>query len=321
MFARGVPVAGSGKAEVMLDGYTFRQTQLAYIKAAMDQITEYRPFGNSPQQVAGFIAESEARKTAFFAKNSLQESGRASLRLAHEAGHAAAVQVYAIMKSTYTADAKSWQLITRLPKGDNSPVKTINRMAAMAELWSTLPFPPGQSAQFVAGNITLAQFQGLLGALRDKQSDGVSCNQAFQKEEGNLHERDEVNRRFISGALIQGRAQFAPGTPDRKVIDAIPTAPSTLAPAQSLITVATSPAPGAVHLEFSALHATSFEVWHKAPGQPAFVHVGDVILPGVYDALGLAPGAHEYEIVGVNSRGAGPASAPGTINVAAQAVA
>lgn len=305
----------------MLDGYTFRQTQLAYIKAAMDQITEYRPYGNTPQQVAGFITESETQKTAFLAKNSLQEAGRASLRLAHEAGHAAAVQVYAIMKSTYTADAKSWQLITRLPKGDNSPVKTINRMAAMAELWSTLPFPPGQSTQFVAGNITLAQFQTLLSTLRDKQTDCVSCNQAFQKEEGNLNEREETNRRFIGGALIQGRAQFAPGTPGRKVIDAIPTAPSTSAPAQATITEATSPAPGAVHLEFTALRATSFEVWHKAPGQPAFIHVDDVILPGVYDVLGLAPGAHEYEIVGVNSRGTGPASAPGTITVAAQAVA
>jgi hypothetical protein len=41
----------------------------------------------------------------------------------------------------------------------------------------------------------------------------------------------------------------------------------------------------------------------------------------VYAVAGLEPGAHEYEIVGVNSRGTGPASAPSTINVAAEAAA
>ena len=145
----------------MLDSYTFRQTQLIYIKAAMDEVAEFRPFGNSPGQVAGFIAESEVQKADFLAKRALRESGRAGYRLSHGVGHRAAVQVYAMMKSVYSSDAKSSQLIVRLPKGDTSATKTINRMAAMAELWSTLPLPPGQSVPFAAGSITLAVFNGV----------------------------------------------------------------------------------------------------------------------------------------------------------------
>ena len=45
------------------------------------------------------------------------------------------------------------------------------------------------------------------------------------------------------------------------------------------------------------------------------------MLPGKYDTAGLAAGAQEYQIVGVNSRGEGAASVPGTVNVAAVAVA
>ena len=55
---------------------------------------------------------------------------------------------------------------------------------------------------------------------------------------------------------------------------AVPTDPSTQKPAQAEITVAESPAEGVVELEFDATHATSFQVWLKAPGEAQFVLVG-----------------------------------------------
>jgi hypothetical protein len=42
---------------------------------------------------------------------------------------------------------------------------------------------------------------------------------------------------------------------------------------------------------------------------------------GVYDATGVVAGAHEYKVVGVNSRGPGPESAVASISVAAAAAA
>jgi hypothetical protein len=92
-------------------------------------------------------------------------------------------------------------------------------------------------------------------------------------------------------------------------------------PAQAVITQAESPDAGEVHLEFTADHATSFQVWHKGPGEAQFVLVAEPLLPGEYDTAGLPVGAHEYQIVGVNSCGEGPASLPSTVNVAAEAVA
>jgi len=300
----------------MLEEYSFRQTQLAYIKGAMDLLTAYRPFGKTPVQVATYITEAEAQKIAFLAKNSLRESGRAGLRLAFDAGRKAAVQVYAMMKSMYSADTKIVDVILRLPKPNNSPAQTLTRMQATAELWSTLPNPPGQAVPFAAGSITLAIYNGLLADLSAAQADYLACTQQFQKEEGNLNEKEDAYRKFISGALTQGRAQFAEGTPARQVIDGIPTQPTAQPPAQSVITAATSPAIGAVHLEFAADHATSFQVWHKGPGEPIFAKVADVLLPGVYDVTGLVAGAHEYQIVGENSRGDGAASVPGSVTVA-----
>ena len=131
-----------------------------------------------------------------------------------------------------------------------------------------------------------------------------------------MNEKEEVYRKFIGGALTQGRAQFAEGTPARQVIDGIPTEPTAQAPAQAVITAATSPAIGAVHLTFTADHATSFQVWHKGPGEVVFAQVAEVLAPGVSDVTGLAAGAHEYQIVGENSRGDGAASLPGTVTVA-----
>ena len=82
-----------------------------------------------------------------------------------------------------------------------------------------------------------------------------------------------------------------------------------------MISAATSPAPGAAHLEYDALHATSFDVLHKGPGEISFTKVVDDTLVKVYDASGLAAGSHEYKVIGQNSRGNGPESAVSTIVV------
>lgn len=114
--------------------------------------------------------------------------------------------------------------------------------------------------------------------------------------------------RFVTAALTQGRVLYGPDTPERAVLDGIPTAPSTQPPDQADIDLAESPDDGTVRLEFSAEHAASFKVFHKGPGDAVFTEVADVLLPGEYSAVGLSAGSHDYKIVGVNSRGEDPAS-------------
>jgi len=96
----------------------------------------------------------------------------------------------------------------------------------------------------------------------------------------------------------------------------IPTGPSWQSPAKAVITAATSPGVGAVHLEFSATHATSYDVLHEGPGDPAFTLVADDIIVTTYNATGLVAGAHECKVLGRNSRGTGPESDVSGVNLA-----
>jgi len=73
-------------------------------------------------------------------------------------------------------------------------------------------------------------------------------------------------------------------------------------------------------LWYGAEGATSFQVWHKGPGEPVFALV-DTTVSGEYAVFGLAGGMHAYKAVGLNAAGAGPASEPFTVEVAAVAAA
>ena len=108
---------------------------------------------------------------------------------------------------------------------------------------------------------------------------------------------------------------------DRAYINAIPTEPSQQLPEQAEIIEIDSPLPGTAALSFIADRATSFSIWHKAPGASIFTEVGESLVPGEFVLGGLATGEHAFQVVGENSRGNGPASLPATIEVAAAAAA
>ena len=299
----------------MLEQYNFHLEQLLFTKGAMDQLADFRPFSKTPAQVATMITNTQGMRVAFLAKFSVRESGRAGLRAAQATGHKAAVQVYAFARSLYAADRKSLEMIRRLPKRDATAAQTITRMSAISELWAALPNPPDQSKAFAAGPLTKAAFDALLADLNAKQADYAACTLEFSKKDADLGELDKGNAEFITGALAQGRAQYLPDTPGRNVVDAIPSVPASQPPDQAVISVAESQAGGAVRLEFAAERATSFQVWHKGPGEAQFTKA-DEALDGVYVKTGLSEGQHQYQAVGVNSRGEGEASAPVSLGVA-----
>ena len=148
------------------------------------------------------------------------------------------------------------------------------------------------------------------------QTGFAAVDQDYQIAQGDLHEQTEILEEFVTAAMIIGRAQFLPGTPEREVIDAIPTEPAQQPAEQAVILVASSPAAGSIHLVFDAERATQFDVLQKGPGDPDFSVVANDIIVKVYDATGLAAGSYDFKVVGRNSQGPGPESAVSTIVVA-----
>jgi len=163
-------------------------------------------------------------------------------------------------------------------------------------------------------------FETLKNDLKAKLKTHDGCDAKLKRELAAFRELVERLGQFASAALVQGRKIYRPGTPERALIDAVPTAPSTQAPAQAQITVAESPSFGAVRLVVEAEHATSFEIWRKGPADEEFVKVADVLKPGDYTDSGLDAGDYEFKAFGVNSRGEGPVSAVVTVTVEVETV-
>ena len=313
----------------MFEKYTFELLRHRYIKGAMDAIPSFRPDGKTPADVGAMIANAIAST----GPRGLYEAAKATLELAQgeydediTEGHDVCVQVYPIMKSRFRADPGSLSAIDSLPTEDESSTETFNRLKAISNLWGKLPNPPGSATPFkawdtmgkAAFDLFITAIEGLPGPppVPGTQALKAAAESEFEVAEGALHTAEDAMADFNTNALIQGRGQFPPGTANREVIDAIPIQPATQLPGQAVITNAGSPAAGQAHFTYDAAHGTSFDVFRKGPGQPAFVKVGNDVIVKTYDAAGLAAGAYEFKVVGRNSRGDGPESAVSTIPVA-----
>jgi len=303
--------------------FDFHVTQLEYVKVAMVKITSpvFRPDAKPVAYVTTLLADAVTQRTAILAKLTDLNLARGDMEAVHETAHDACVSAYACMKSCYRNDHMVLSAVRRVVKQDQSVAETLARMAQLIQVWVKLPSVPGTEDPFVVGTLTYLGFVGLYDTLKAKVDAFTTANGDFSSQQDAFREFDLKIASFVTAALVQGRNIYKAGTAQRGYIDAIPTEPSTQAPDQAIITVAQSPDAGEVHLEFTAEHATSFQVWHKGPGESVFVLVAESLLPGEYDTAGLPAGAHEYQIVGVNSRGEGPVSLPGTVEVEAEAVA
>jgi hypothetical protein len=303
----------------MLKQFAFHVTQLEYIKGAMTELPTYRPDAKTVAMVDAIMAGAQTARDNFQIKRNALAMARGELRGAQAAAHAAVVSVYPLMKSVYREDDGSYDAIAVLPKGDRTPVQTVTRCEAVSHLWEELPNPAGQATPFVAGELTRAQFDALLAALRTRLTAVSACDQEFQKKEAELHAVDKANVKFIAAALKQGKAQFARGTEGREVIDAIPTPSNTPLPGLPVIDSVEDLGGGSLMLIFTALHATSFKVLHQAPGATSFSVIAENVEAGEHEVNNLATGEHKFKVVGVNSRGEGKPSAVTAFTVLAAA--
>lgn len=300
----------------MFVSFDFHRTQLRYIKAAMDVLATYRPNGKTPAQVQALIDAALVVKGTYQTKDATLVLARGTYHQAVQAGHTVAFQVYGILKTRYRKVPAVLGAINDLPVDDDTPQKTIVRMEAISKLWPLLPDDPNTAAPFLPWTgMDQAAFNALLTTIATTQTAFTSAFEDFQLAEGNLHDSDESMNDFAVSALAEGRALFLDGSTEREVIDSLPLEPAAQNPKQAVITVATSPAPGAAHLVYDAEGATDWDVLHKGPGDLEFSVVADDVIVKTYDTTGLAAGSHDYKVIGRNSQGSGPESAISTIVV------
>lgn len=306
---------------MIIETFTQTHTRLRYLNVATTNIADFKPDGRPATYVATLTGNAKTALATALTQKVLATTTRGELQELVDEAHGLVVMVHACMKSCYRKDKASRDSIRGVPTDDKTPAQTLHRMKELSAVWAALPNVPGTGENFAVRGTTKATFDTLMDELDAKITESTKEGVLLDNQEAKLRVFNADAEDFITAALIQGRAQYAAGTPERAFIEAVPTEPSTQKPAQAEISRAESPAEGEVVLEFDAAHATSFQIWHKAPGEAQFVQIGDSIRPGTYSAVGQSAGSHEYQIVGVNSRGEGPASVTATVLVAAVAAA
>ena len=301
----------------MLDEFDFHLLQIRHVREAMNDFVNFRPDDLTVANVDTLLTGARATRTAFLGAKTDFDLAMGGRNSAISALHDACVSVFGIMKNRFRKDPVSTEVIAKLPVDDRTAGDTLKRGQSISILWGKLPNPPGSVAEFKAWDtMDKDAFDDLVTAADTHLDTFTNETDDFEEAQGHLHAKDAELTDFITAALAQGRHQFAPGTPQRELIDKIPTTPAQQAPTKAVITAATSPAAHEAHLEFDAPHATSFDVLHKGPGATTFTVVADDTLQNTYNATALAPGAHEYKIIPRNSRGPGPASDVSTVTVA-----
>ena len=306
----------------MLVMFDFAVVQLRYFKAAMDLVPTFRPDGKSPAMVQAVLdAVSSARGVYVAAQNTIT-GARAARRTSIETLHDGCVAFTAQGSSRYRKDRTVRERFERLPIQDRTFQETMVRADAIGALWETLPLinqPSGPAAAFTYGmgadDVTLAEFTAMRAAAQGADTAIPPIDQAFQSAEGTLHLTLADMEDFVQAAFAQGRSQFAVGTQERELIEAVPESPSQAAPGKAVISSALVTTPGTVHLVFDAPSATTFDVLHRLAGAATWVPLAEDIIEKEFDATGLAAGVHEFAVVPRNSRGDGEQSDTASVTV------
>ncbi len=300
----------------------FTIVRLRYTKNAVDLLApDFQPDGKSAADVAAMLTAATTALGAGLALEGQRAAAHETFKAEWGNCHDACVDVFACMRSCYRYLPGPLGSIESTPKDDRTPGRTLARMKALSGVWAGLPNVPGTANPFAVRGITRAAFDASVTAFDTKWQSYTNYRSQVNGDIRVLREQNEQWEEFVSAAVTQGRANYPEGTAGRGFLDAIPSHPATQKPGQAVITSAINREVGLVELAFTAPSATSFQVWHKGPGAGLFTQVAEVLLPGEFQHTGLAAGAHQYQVVGANSRGTGPASATSTVEVEVAAVA
>ena len=303
----------------MSSAFYFNRTRLRYIKNAIIIISTYRPDGKDGAYVQTLLAGLDTKNSTFVSADQSLALARGEFQERAGEGHKLCVKIYPIMKSRFRDDEGSTAAINRLPTADQTPDETKSRMEETSVLWTKLPLlpnPPGPDAEFLPWpGMSQAVFEAARVAIGTEEALVSNAQAPYELAQGELNKAIGGADVFGTQATIQGRAQFDPGTPERDVIDRIPTVPAAQAPAKAVITSATAPTAGTMEVIYDALHGTSWDVLLKAPGAADYVVVVNDTIEKTATITGLAAGTYSVEVRGRNSRGEGPVSDPSSVAV------
>jgi len=301
----------------MLVEFDFAVESVAYVKAATVELPSFRPDGLDPAGVQALLGAAATVRAAYVTKKTTIDVARAARRAAIETLHDASVDFSAQARSRFRKNGPVMETLLRLPKDDRTMQETLVRGDATVALWATLPQIGTPPVDFTVGQgtetLTRTEYEALVAAARDTDEAIPAIDQDFQSAEAGLHDTLAALEDFATAAVEQGRSQFDGGTPEREIIDAIPTEPGSSAPAAATFASVTVSGTNTVTVAgMAAPRATSFDVQLLAPGETEFADHANA--PGPDGSFGplLAVGSWLVRIAGRNSQGLGPWSAPGS---------
>lgn len=297
----------------MLIQFDFAVTQLRYIKAAMDEISTFRPDGQLPAQIQALIGSAAPIRTLYITAKTTLDGARALRRTSIDTLHDACVDFFQQARNAYRKNPTVMECLERLPTDDRSFQQTLTRADAILAQWAQLPQIGTPPAAFtvaqVTTSLTMAGMTTLRAAAETADTAIPVLDQDFQLQEAQLHAKQAEMEDQIASALTQGRSQFPEGTAERGIIDAIPTESPRNVPGKAVINSATNPASGSVLLDYECPGATSYDIFMQAPGSPDFVLVAEDLIVKIYEITGLAPSTppdvYSFYVRGRNSRGFG----------------
>ncbi len=296
----------------MLEMYDFTVTQTRYVKAAMDQIPSYRPDGLTPAAVAALTPNPDPIRGDYITKKDAAGTARDSRNNGATAVHDVGVDFLAQAGSIYRKNTVVREQLGRILLQDQTFSQCMTRGDQSSAIWGTLPQVGSPPAAFVVLReglpVTKANLDTMLTTARAADVALPGLDQAFQKAEAELHKHHHDLEDFVTAALVQGRSNYSEGTPEREIIDAIPTAPAQSAPDQAVITLAEITGSGEARVEYDAPRATSYDVFVQRPNDADFVLEAEDRIEKFLNLTNVTTGITRVKVVGRNSRGTGPES-------------
>ena len=309
----------------MLEMYDFTIAQVRYVKAAMEQIPAFRPDYKTPADVAAMIPNPDPVRTTYVTKKTVADAARDARNNGSKEIHDVCVDFLAQARSVYRKNPAVVQQLGRITVKDQTFQECLTRADQTSALWGTLPnvptTPPGpfkvlRVEDAVDGAVLKADLDALIATARAADIALPPADTDFQKAEAELHRKHDDLDDFVTAALAQARSQFGEGSSEREIINSIPTQPATQAPDKAVITEAVVLGPAEGRVSYEAPRATSFDVYRKNPGQPAFLLVAEDDIRRSLTFTDLTAGITQVKVVGRNSRGTGPESTVAQFNLA-----
>ncbi len=299
----------------MLIMFDFTVVQMRYFKSAMDLIPSLRPDGKTPTMVQNAIDATASVRTEYVLRRNDVDGARSLRVTSIQTLHDACVDFLAQALSRYRKNPTIIARLRKLPVNDESFQKTMTRADLTHALWTDLPLvlrADGTMGPFTFGqgavDVTQLAFAALQATAKAADTAIPVVDGLFQGAEATMHATLADMEDFVQAAFSQGRSRFDEGTPQRDIIESVPESSPQSAPAKAIIESAVAAGPTSVALEFGAERATTWDVLHRLAGAPNWTTVADDIIAREFTVTGLAPGDHEFAVVGRNSRGVGPQS-------------